>query len=180
MLDATTWRYHHHENNFHHFTAWILPNHLASPPLSNSQTAVFADMDPINALPRLGGIVTHLCRECPVTAPAELQPLHVPPPPPPASSSTPSTPSPPSVPPGACGSTSGAQVAGGGVGGGGGAAGGDVDGAVVRRVRCAPWLPATLVDLAMALYGTKVGASVRMVSGGGVGRHRVQGVSSTV
>ncbi len=134
---------------------------------------MFADIDPINALPRLGGIVTHLCRECPVTAPAELQPLHVTPPPPPtSSSSTPSsTPSPSAGPPGGCG---GATGGGQGAGGGGVGAGGDVDGAVVRRVRGAPWLPATLVDLAMALYGIKVGASVRMVSGAGCsGENRV-------
>ncbi|GIL98251.1 hypothetical protein Vretimale_3653 [Volvox reticuliferus] len=127
------------------------------------KTAMKADLEPVNSLVRLGGIVTHLCRESPVTSAAELAPLAVAPPPrlgtpPPASGSLsvlagvtgwcgpsaamsqPSFPASQLSPPPSC----------------------EADSLVVSRVRSCPRLAADLVDLAMTLYASQVGVSVRM------------------
>ncbi|GLC37744.1 hypothetical protein PLESTM_000643800 [Pleodorina starrii] len=111
------------------------------------KSSMKADLEPVNSLVRLGGIVTHLCRESPVTSQQELAPLAVEPPP-----------RPPQSP----------------AAGGGGASShqqhqqlspppsSDADAWVVSCVRSCPRLAWELVDLAMALYAFKVGGSIRM------------------
>ncbi|GLI58788.1 hypothetical protein VaNZ11_000546 [Volvox africanus] len=127
------------------------------------KTAMKADLEPVNSLVRLGGIVTHLCRESPVTSSAELAPLAVAPPSrlavapfssgslsalpgvtgwggPSAAMSSPSFPASQLSPPPSC----------------------EADSLVVSRVRSCPRLAADLMNLAMTLYASQVGVSVRM------------------
>ncbi|GIL47203.1 hypothetical protein Vafri_4076 [Volvox africanus] len=127
------------------------------------KTAMKADLEPVNSLVRLGGIVTHLCRESPVTSAAELAPLAVAPPSrlgvvppspgslsalpsvtgwgaPSAAMSPPSFPASQLTPPPSC----------------------EADSLVVSRVRSCPRLAADLMDLAMTLYASQVGVSVRV------------------
>jgi hypothetical protein len=132
-----------------------------------------ADLEPVNSLVRLGGIVTHLCRESPVTSQAELAPLVVAPPPRPSQLGT-------------GGSAGPVAASGSGASPAQPAAGAaqpfpspasqlappppsEADTWVVSRVRARPRLAADLVDLAMTLYAFKVGGSIKMVSSGSGG-----------
>ncbi len=110
-----------------------------------------ADLEPVNSLTRLGGLVSHLCREHPVTASSELEPLPVAP-----------------LPPLAPGPARVAAAAGGGSGGGAGSLRSlppcGADARVAAAVAGRPALAAELLDAAMTLYALKVGSSVRAVS----------------
>ncbi|KXZ52881.1 hypothetical protein GPECTOR_8g261 [Gonium pectorale] len=137
------------------------------------KTAIKADLEPVNSLVRLGGIVTHLCRESPVTSQAELAPLPVAPPPrapappahgppsPSASSAWGTEPGPSTASPsrglpirspssGASGCPLSPPLA------------CDADAWVVARVRACPRLAAEMLDLAMSLYAFKVASSVKI------------------
>lgn len=124
------------------------------------QTASRGDLEPINDLPRLGGVVTHLAREVPVRPPEFLNPVAVAPPLPFRSSS-----------PGAGG---GSSSGGAGVGTGGG--GGHHHQHPHQHPSAAapepvPVVPAAkvaeMVNMALTLYAIRVGGCMRMVGGGG-------------
>ncbi|KAG2499059.1 hypothetical protein HYH03_003244 [Edaphochlamys debaryana] len=129
------------------------------------KTAMKADLEPVNGLVRLGGIVTHLCRESPVTAPTELAPLPVEPPPRPSTAASAAPAAGPSGPAAAgaygwsCSSYSPAAPTAPPLAP---PAATEADAAVVERCRRRPLLAAELLEQAMTLYAYKVGASVKM------------------